>query len=1111
MNWKMDLLTNRKSLALPTAIILILSILAALPILPAHAALGTVTLSSDKMYDGKMIQITVTDSDIAEKGAPPPSLKAVWKGYEITLGTYQAIGGSWVCWIVANNVTSVQPSNPPPDIDGKSMVGKCLPYTHEIKWGALKPSVTDEIKIVYYDASEMVEVTSTITYTYTEGSISLDRSTIPLNAILRVTVVDPDLNLDPTAINETTAKVVEIYVKGGVYADYVKIAELTVKETGPNTETFKTSFDFATTDKEAINSDVKVVYKDSAPSKDIEKHALVIATTAEISLDKDEYVVNETAVITLIEPDLNIDTASKQKVTVTAKSKKTADSEFIELKETGKSTGIFEGKLKFAIHEVTDTTKLNVTAGDTITVTYTDPVIATGEKNVERSDTASFKTHTGILETDKDVYAPAMYVTVKVTDPDRNVLTGVREFLGTPADKSDVTVKGADGKTVGVLMTETAENTGVFEGKFKIVLTKTEQKDIPDVKAELGKSLTIVYKDPVNEEGKVKEVKKTITVRGTTGSTELGRSKYSPIVKVLVRITDPDLNLDPYSKDKITVTKTGPSDKPWELKVSGTSIFNHTDPEVVLYSTDWNGTVISDLEETGVDTSIFEKVVSKHIGIVKAGETLYFRYIDPANSAGATQTIEASASLDTTTGTLELDKSIYKVNEYVAATVVDPDMNKDPKAKDTITGRLTVKSDTAPGGVSVDLTETGKDTDTFTGKIKITLTGAAGELKVKRGDTITVTYKDEETSGGGGTIKVTKTARVFSADGSIALDKSVYSPRSKVKITVTDPDENINSNAIDTITGKVRVYTTSDPSGITIDVTETDVDTGVFTATIKLAETTSGMNLKATHGDGLTAVYTEEADAAGNKDVARRVSASISYQTATMTFDKNIYLMTDTATITLNEPDKNLDPSLKESVTVTVTSTSDSAGIRVTLIETDVDTGIFNGTFTFTSGTSVGTMLQAKKGDTIKAIYRDYSPSEYPTPESVLVTAEATIGVPYIEKPITAGTPALKDPTTGEVLTKGEVGKTVMLSTEMENTSEEDQEMLYIVQVKDATGRVVYISFISGTVPALKTYTFGIGWTPEEPGTYTIEVFAWRSWAEPTPLSTVTTTTITVE
>jgi hypothetical protein len=54
------------------------------------------------------------------------------------------------------------------------------------------------------------------------------------------------------------------------------------------------------------------------------------------------------------------------------------------------------------------------------------------------------------------------------------------------------------------------------------------------------------------------------------------------------------------------------------------------------------------------------------------------------------------------------------------------------------------------------------------------------------------------------------------------------------------------------------------------------------------------------------------------------------------------------------------------------------------------------------------------------------------------------------------------------------------------------------------------MSYISGTVPAGRAFTFGIMWTPAEAGDYTVEVFAWKSWTEPTPLSESVSQPVTV-
>jgi len=98
----------------------------------------------------------------------------------------------------------------------------------------------------------------------------------------------------------------------------------------------------------------------------------------------------------------------------------------------------------------------------------------------------------------------------------------------------------------------------------------------------------------------------------------------------------------------------------------------------------------------------------------------------------------------------------------------------------------------------------------------------------------------------------------------------------------------------------------------------------------------------------------------------------------------------------------------------------------------------------------------------------------------------------------------------GTPITETQVGESILLVASMCNTATVDKDMIYICQVKDGSGSVVYLAFIKGSVPAGKTFDFGVSWTPNFLGDYSIEVFVWRSWADPTPLSIPITAIITV-
>jgi hypothetical protein len=73
---------------------------------------------------------------------------------------------------------------------------------------------------------------------------------------------------------------------------------------------------------------------------------------------------------------------------------------------------------------------------------------------------------------------------------------------------------------------------------------------------------------------------------------------------------------------------------------------------------------------------------------------------------------------------------------------------------------------------------------------------------------------------------------------------------------------------------------------------------------------------------------------------------------STLTLDKTSYNIGENPLITVNDTEANVDPDQVNTIVVTVNSTSDKTGIPRVLTETGKDTGIFQGSFSFTSGDS---------------------------------------------------------------------------------------------------------------------------------------------------------------
>ena len=80
--------------------------------------------------------------------------------------------------------------------------------------------------------------------------------------------------------------------------------------------------------------------------------------------------------------------------------------------------------------------------------------------------------------------------------------------------------------------------------------------------------------------------------------------------------------------------------------------------------------------------------------------------------------------------------------------------------------------------------------------------------------------------------------------------------------------------------------------------------------------------------------------------------------------------------ISLNDPEANVDPNEVNTIQVNVSSSSDKAGILITLTETGVNTGVFRGAFSFTSGDSSSPtgLIKVAAGDNIGISYEGSHP-----------------------------------------------------------------------------------------------------------------------------------------
>jgi hypothetical protein len=91
----------------------------------------------------------------------------------------------------------------------------------------------------------------------------------------------------------------------------------------------------------------------------------------------------------------------------------------------------------------------------------------------------------------------------------------------------------------------------------------------------------------------------------------------------------------------------------------------------------------------------------------------------------------------------------------------------------------------------------------------------------------------------------------------------------------------------------------------------------------------------------------------------------------------------------------------------------------------------------------------------------------------------------------------------GNPRTEFRVGFTILITGELVSQLDVDQQVAFVVQVKDSSGRVVKPGVLYSliTLKAGAASTMGISFMPLEPGEYVAEVYVWSSISEPVPLA----------
>lgn len=90
------------------------------------------------------------------------------------------------------------------------------------------------------------------------------------------------------------------------------------------------------------------------------------------------------------------------------------------------------------------------------------------------------------------------------------------------------------------------------------------------------------------------------------------------------------------------------------------------------------------------------------------------------------------------------------------------------------------------------------------------------------------------------------------------------------------------------------------------------------------------------------------------------------------------------------------------------------------------------------------------------------------------------------------------------------VNQQIQISADVTNHQVKSQNFVYLVQIKDDSGVVVSIGWISGQLTPNQELSPSLSWTPYESGKYTAQVFVWEGLKNHSALSQVSQLEISV-
>ncbi|MEM1679102.1 MAG: hypothetical protein QXD20_07760 [Ignisphaera sp.] len=1147
--------THIKTISTALLTLLVLSILPATVLLikPTYAQ-GSITPSSANLNPEKVIALDIRGDlgnqpslRVLRPDGTPVELEwrngttdTVFYAYRIATGRYVAYLGGEDVDLIAN------PASP-------------LPGTPDISIARLATSIakgtTLTIEVVGTDIKASViydTVDSTLTIDLSPKVFAYRR----LDVRIPLTIVDPDLDKDPTAKDSVDSSQISVTLRlikaeGGEASVPTTLNRLlpsnlstTLTETAVGSATFKTLVSLSAINNELSGQLNRWIYEgdrllisvqptsavqggwsDAAPGSDAATAVYrkptveIIATNQRVTvrivspddnIDPNNRDTLDCQDINIVEGDGNPDTEPDTEIVVSVAgvSMTFACSDF---RETGVNTGVFEKRFNVAWgnNAGINATTITYPRGSKEIIIEAHYRMRTGQLrplgyNVDASGSGAYVPVVSEISVTK---ATIKTISLTVVDQDLNTRSNSVEYLT------------ASYATAGQF------DLNLLHPETNVVLARITLKDIygsiVSVTPNTSATALISFVETDFDKGE-------FTVR--IDSRRLGISPGAEyileyrdytagpgtVITLPIKIAPLAIELDravyPVNRNGIVVYVTYTNDRynedpsrrdPVNVTVSVRYI-NGTEDTIGTYT----------LSETDIDSGVFA-------GSINIPGTWFATpgIIDATLIVSGPDDISTTARVRAHDADVTVDKTVVRWGDVVEIKVRDMDGNRDSKARDSVTINI------------LGTDKTCRETDVNTGEFicRFTVSWDDPLFRVEPGTTITVRYVDETpimspTAATWRTVPYVATFKVATFTGELiveTVEDGFVGVLEEFDVVVKDPDLNRYMGRADNpvadsyVRDVISVSFEGIPVAPSYSVSETGINTSTFS--LELAEGTKLSLVMALEDAGIlspgltprqraetmaqyigkrvTIAYIDDRDATGSRKITTK-TLTIKAWDAAISVDKEAVNLGEWLTINITNKDI-AGTTVTEYRTVILRSDSYPTGIM--FIAEEVAPGVFQvkvQVVDVNAWIPGAKQIPAKIGDRITIEYVDPVTAD----GRAYATFTKTVGVGvFVPMPGRAEKVVSVDVVTGQTVTP-KVGREVFLTVTLRNTDIVERGMTAIVVVRDPAGVAVARFAAAATLGAGASTEVSFGWTPIVSGSHTVEVYIVKSLADRTPV-----------